>query len=99
MAFFSAPGIERLYSGVTNSTASAPRSASRNVVHAAGGVPASSRSWLYSGSSPSSTNSHCSDGGSTAAMAWAYLRVSDSLRRLPTRTATFLVIEPPVWWV
>ena len=55
-------------------------------------VPASSRSWLYSGRSPSSTNSHCSDGGSTAAMAWAYLRVSDSLRRLPTRTAIFLVM-------
>ena len=37
MAFFSAPGMERLYSGVTNSTASTAAMASLNAV-ATGGI-------------------------------------------------------------
>ena len=37
MAFFSTPGTERLYSGVTNSTASNGLIWSRNFTHSAGG--------------------------------------------------------------
>lgn len=44
MAFFSAPGIERLYSGVTNSSASAAVSCVRRRCQAAG--VSASRSWL-----------------------------------------------------
>ena len=36
MAFFSAPGIERLYSGVTNSTASTAASASLSALAGGG---------------------------------------------------------------
>ncbi len=38
MAFFSTPGIERLYSGVTNSTPSDFWIFSRNATQSAGGV-------------------------------------------------------------
>ena len=55
MAFLRTPGIERLYSGVANNTASARLMWLRKFRHAAGGV--SSRSWLYSVSSPISATS------------------------------------------
>ena len=38
IAFFNAPGIDRLYSGVTNSTASALLTLSRKAVHGTGGA-------------------------------------------------------------
>jgi hypothetical protein len=44
MAFFKNPGTERLYSGVTKRTASAPRTWSRNATQAAGGAAVSSSS-------------------------------------------------------
>ena len=44
MAFFNTPGIERLYSGVTNSTPFDFCSFSRNASQSAGGL--ASRSWL-----------------------------------------------------
>ena len=44
MAFLSTPGTERLYSGVTNSTASAFRTLALKAVVAAGGLASSS--WL-----------------------------------------------------
>src|SRR5439155_6842104 len=84
--FFKPPGTERLYSGVTKSSASAAAICWRNVSHAAGGL--SSRSWLYSGSSPISTALICSAAGDMAISAFAILRFSEPLRRLPTRTAT-----------
>ena len=40
-AFFSAPGMERLYSGVTNSTASVVATSSRNRSQAGGGLSVS----------------------------------------------------------
>ena len=44
IAFFSTPGTERLYSGVTNSTASASAIFCLNAAEAAGGLASSS--WL-----------------------------------------------------
>src|SRR5438270_489359 len=47
-------------------------------------------SWLKSGSWPISTICMDSVGGASAMTALAILRLSDSLRRLPTKIATFL---------
>ena len=44
IAFLRTLGTERLYSGVTNSTASAIATRSRNIVHDAGGLLSSSKS-------------------------------------------------------
>src|SRR6476469_7082980 len=66
MAFFSAPGTDRLSSGVTNSTASALLTRALNATAAGGGL--ASRSALKSGRSPISTissfiegRSHCAE--------------------------------------
>src|SRR5437762_1063446 len=66
----------------------------RNAIHGSGGV-AVSRSWLYSGSPPISTISSFSDGGASAMSTFAILRVNDSLRRLPTSTATVWSMDSP----
>src|SRR5512142_3473902 len=52
-AFFSAPGTDRLYSGVTNNTASARAMRALNAADAGGG--SASSSWLNSGRLPIST--------------------------------------------
>src|SRR6185312_3106651 len=86
MAFFRTPGTERLYSGVTNRTASAFLIRSRKLTQSAGGV--ASRSWLKNDNPPSVTTSSLSDDGASFVRALASLRENDSLRRLPTMTAT-----------
>src|SRR4051794_28791790 len=72
MAFLSAPGTDRLYSGVTKRTASADRIRSRNCVQGAGG--AASASWLYSGRFPISTMPSFNAGDASSASALATLR-------------------------
>src|SRR5215472_18420767 len=86
MAFLSTPGIERLYSGVTNSTASAALILLLNATHEAGGF--ASMSWLKNVSSAISMISGSSVGGATLMNVLAILRLKDSLRRLPTTMAT-----------
>ena len=82
MAFFSTPGIERLYSGVTNSTPFDFCSFSRNASQSAGGV--ASRSWLKKEMPCSVVTSSFSEAGASFASALAILSVKLSLRRLPT---------------
>src|SRR5450631_1458094 len=90
IAFFRRPGTERLYSGVTNSTASDFCICCLKAAEAADGL--ASLSWLYSGKLPISTISSLSVGGARAISALASLRLNDSLRRLPTITATLRVV-------
>src|SRR4029079_3471706 len=82
MAFFSTPGIERLYSGVTNSTASDFCSFSRNASQSAGG--ADSRSRLKKEIPPSVGTSSFSEAGASLASALAILSEKLSLRSEPT---------------
>src|SRR6267142_5736941 len=82
MAFFSTPGIERLYSGVTNSTPFDFCSFSRKASQSVGG--AASRSWLKNEMSCSVVISSFSVSGASLASALAILSVKLSLRRLPT---------------
>src|ERR1700682_3158177 len=86
MAFFNTPEIERLYSGVTNSTPFDFCSFSRNASQSAGGV--ASRSGLKNEMSCSVTTLSLSVSGASLASAVAILRVKPSLRRLPTMTTT-----------
>ena len=81
MAFFSTPGIERLYSGVTNSTPFDFCSFSRNASQSAGG--AASRSWLKKEMPSSVVTSSFSEAGASLASALAILSEKLSLRRLP----------------
>ena len=81
MAFFSTPGIERLYSGVTNSTPFDFCSFSRNASQSAGGV--ASRSWLKKEMPCSVMTSSFSEAGASLASALAILSEKLSLRRLP----------------
>src|SRR5471032_694861 len=85
-AFLRHAGIERLYSGVSSRTASAPAISPLKRVQAAGGL--SSRSWLYIARSPISISRQASSFGAASIRACATFRVNEALRRLPTRTAT-----------
>ena len=82
MAFFSTPGMARLYSGVTKRTPSDFCSFSRNASQSAGGAP--SRSWLKKEMPCSVMTSSLSDAGASLASALAILSEKLSLRRLPT---------------
>ena len=95
MAFFSTPGIERLYSGVTNSRPCAPLTPAFSRLTCSDGV--ASWSWLYSGRSSMRTCSKLKSGGASAARAVASLRLIESLRMLPTTTAILIeLMESPV---
>jgi hypothetical protein len=85
MAFFSTPGIERLYSGVTNSNPEAACSSAFSRLTGAAWLASSS--WLYRGRSPISTWLKLKSAGPSLASAVANWRLSDSRRRLPTTTA------------
>src|ERR1700680_2924412 len=89
MAFFRTPGIDRLYSGVTNSTPFDFCSFSRNASQSAGG--AASRSWLKNEISCKVVTSSFSEAGASLASAWAILSEKLSLRRLPTIATTLWV--------
>src|SRR5258707_5516664 len=89
MAFFSTPGIERLYSGVKNSTPFDFCSFSRNASQSAGG--AASRSWLKKEMPCKVVTSSFSEAGASLASAWAILSEKLSLRRLPTIATTLWV--------
>src|SRR5262245_59098388 len=99
IAFLRPPGTPRLYSGVTNSTASDDAIFSLKSRLFGGG--SCSKSWLKSGRSPISTISSSSGDGAIATSAFAIFRLNDSLRRLPTMTATWRVVgmaNPPGAW-
>ncbi|MCY1361597.1 hypothetical protein D9M69_482670 [compost metagenome] len=85
MAFFSTPGIERLYSGVTNSTPCAAATSLLRRFTGAAWLPSSS--WLYSGRSSMRRVSNVKSDGARCASASASLWLNESLRRLPTMTA------------
>ena len=74
MAFFKGAGTERLYSGVTNSTASLRRISSRKRFQVSGGASASISS-LYSGKSPISTILRARLDGASSESARATLRL------------------------
>jgi len=78
---FNTPGIERLYSGVTNRTPSDFCSFARNAIQSAGG--AASSSWLKLEIPCGVTTSSFSDAGASLASALAILSEKLSLRRLP----------------
>src|SRR5438552_10057444 len=82
MAFFNTPGIERLYSGVTNRTPFDFCNFSRNASQSAGG--AASRSWLKNEMPCNVVTSSLSEAGASFASALAILSVKLSLRRLLT---------------
>src|SRR5271155_4763755 len=82
MAFFKTPGIERLYSGVTNRTPSDFCSFSRNASQSAGGE--ASRSWLKNEMPCNVVMSSLSEAGASFANVLAILSEKLSLRRLPT---------------
>ena len=82
MAFFNTPGIERLYSGVTNSTPFDFCSFSRNASQSAGGL--ASRSWLKKEMLSSVVTSSFSEAGASLASALAILSEKLSLRSEPT---------------
>ena len=82
MAFFSTPGIERLYSGVMNSTPLDFCSFSRNASQSAGGL--ASRSWLKKEMLSSVVTSSFSEAGASFASALATLSEKLSLRSEPT---------------
>ena len=82
MAFFNTPGIERLYSGVTNSTPFDFCSFSRNASQSAGGL--ASRSWLKKEMLSSVVTSSFSEAGASFASALAILSEKLSLRSEPT---------------
>src|SRR3546814_15505453 len=85
MAFFSTPGMERLYSGVTNSRpCEAEISAFSRLTESA---CLSSSSWLYKGRSPISNGWHVKSGGTSRVSAMANLRLKESFLRLPTTPA------------
>ena len=69
MAFFSTPGIERLYSGVMNSTPCAAAMPAFRRVTDSGGWP--SLSWLYSGKSSMRTGTRLKSAGNSFASAVA----------------------------
>src|SRR5262249_40445623 len=82
-AFFNAPGIEWLYSGVAISTASA-RSSIRRSATTDGACDGPSLSLLNAGNMSSPLHSSNSvPGGSSAAAASSSKRLYDPLRRLP----------------
>src|ERR1700682_6348198 len=86
MAFFNTPEIERLYSGVTNSTPFDFCTFSRNASQSDGGV--ASIPGLKNEMSCKVTTLSLSVSGASLASALAILRVKPSLRRLPTMTTT-----------
>src|SRR6266700_2785321 len=86
MAFFRTPGIERLYSGVTNNTPFDFCSFSRNASQSAGG--AASKSWLKKETSCRVVTSSFNDAGASLARALAILSDKLSLRREPTIVTT-----------
>ena len=81
-AFFSGPGTEALYSGVTTSTASAARTAAP-ARSTGSGHGSTSRSWLNSGSSPIGTSPIFSAAGAWAIAAFISLRFQESRRSEP----------------
>src|SRR5690606_631500 len=84
-AFFRTPGIERLYSGVKNSTPSLSRTCCLRRRTGSGSLPSSS--WSYRGRSPMRTSSKLQPSGASRIIASASLRLKDSLRRLPMSRA------------
>src|SRR5262245_61422651 len=97
-AFFSAPGIEWLYSGVANSRASACSIAARQLSTALPGAPSSSSS--NGGIAFRPVNSmNSAPGGSSSAAAPSRRRLCESLRSEPTTPRTrmrlLLVLAAP----
>src|SRR3954453_14981236 len=83
MAFFKAPGMERLYSGVTNSTASEAAIASLSAV--ASGGEAVSWSGLYNGRLPMGISVTSSPPGASRINARDRARLIELEDRLPTK--------------
>src|SRR5262245_12912640 len=86
MAFFSTPGIERLYSGVTNRIPFDCCSFSRNDSQSGGGF--ASRSWLKKEMPCGVMTSSFSEDGASLASALATFSEKLSLRRLPAMVTT-----------
>src|SRR5688572_28640383 len=92
MAFLSAPGMVRLYSGVTNSTPSAAAISCLKRVHGAGG--SDSISWLNNGRSPISTIVHSRRSAAMRHIACATLRLREPARSEPTTIAILCFSMP-----
>ncbi len=90
MAFFNAPGIERLYSGVTNSTASEAAIASLRALGRAG--KSLSKSGLYSGRLPIGSSVKSRSSGASRISARLRTRLIDVDDRLPTKYPTLYVL-------
>src|SRR5690554_3895999 len=85
MAFLSTPGMDRLYSGVTNSKpCDAEISAFKRLTLSAW---LASSSWLYRGRSPISSFLKVNSGGPSLINALASCRLKDSCLKLPITTA------------
>lgn len=91
MAFFITAGTERLYSGVMKRTASSCFRLVRNVVHAAGVCPSSSKSWLNMASSLIGISFISKLAGVSEINVLASFRQKDSLRKLPMMMPIFVV--------
>src|SRR3954468_23745903 len=83
IAFFSAPGMERLYSGVTKSTASEREMASLSAVASGGELV--SWSGLYNGRLPIGISVNCRSGGASRIKARDRIRLIEVEDRLPTK--------------
>jgi hypothetical protein len=83
IAFFSAPGIERLYSGETIRMPSADSTAA--LKSSAGCGISGSKSGLKSGRSPMPISNNSSDSGASAMSAFDSRRLIEVLDRLPIR--------------
>jgi hypothetical protein len=99
MAFFRTPGIERLYSGVTNRTPFDACSFSRNASQSAGGF--ASRSWLKKERPCGVITSSLSVAGASLASTLAILSEKLSFRRLPTMVTMWCAVAMrcPSWKV
>src|SRR5674476_1310912 len=95
MAFFNAPGIERLYSGVMNRTASEPAIAALSACGSAG--QSLSKSGLYSGRLPIGSSVNSRSWGASRMRARLSTRLIDVDDRLPTKYPTLYVRMLSSW--
>jgi hypothetical protein len=90
IAFFRTPGIDELYSGVANRTASAPAIASRSSATPAGASPFSSSSSNGGTAFSPFQSSTSMPSGASSAVARSSFVLNEASRRLPEIARTFI---------